>query len=178
MNCVSDTCNGHAGRVVNIAEQQQTAAHIEYPTGTHSCIPKKKLSLCSLVDCAGPAEDGKRMQRHQVHTLHQHVRPAGVLCPRRQADSIAAHVHYTRSCSPSRLALLCVTCTHPICSVLLINHATHHDMLSVTPNISGHVREHSVCMTAHMTQQHSLVHPFRSPLLDRQLLRAMSYCPP
>ena len=178
MNCVCDTCNGHAGRVVNIAEQQQTAAHIEYPTGTHSCIPQKKLSLCSLVDCDGPAEGGKRMQRHKVHTLHQHVRPAGVLCPRRQTDSIAAHVHYTRSCPPSRLALLCVTCTHPICSVLLINHARLHDMLSVTPDISAHAREHSGCMTALMTQHHCVVHPFRSPQLGRQLLRSMSYYPP
>lgn len=74
VNGVRDTCNGHACAVVNIAEQQQAAAQIEYRTRTHTRIPKHKLSLSSLVHCADPTEDVQRMKRHQVHTLHQHVR--------------------------------------------------------------------------------------------------------
>ena len=150
VNGVCDTCNGHSCAVPNIAEQPQAAAQIEYRTRTHTRIPKHKLSLSSLVHCADPTDHGNGMQRHQVQTLHQHVRRLRVLCPSRQPDSIVTHVHQTRSCAPSRLVLLHVVCTHPISSVLSINHGTHHDMLSVKTDTSAF-------MTTHRTREDSLL---------------------
>ena len=63
-----------------------------------------------------------------------------------EGNLIVTHVHQTRSCAPSRLVLLHVTCTHPISSVLSINHGTHHDMLSVKTDTSAF-------MTTHRTQE-------------------------